>query len=93
MQHPVERAIDRDVLGDVVQREREAGPVPDGRTILRGSGDEVVHAEDFHTLLQQKLAKVRANEPGPSSDENPHDGLGACRGNHGDGRPAKRAHR
>ena len=53
--------------------------------ILNAAGDQVVDCDDLVAFLEQAIAKVRADEPGPSGDDDsqwnllmPGSGLRAC---------------
>ena len=64
----VERALEVDVVRDVVLHEHEvaAGQVLDVRHV---AGDQVVHADDGVAVVEQVLGEVRAEEAGGAGDE------------------------
>jgi hypothetical protein len=72
VQHPVERPLHVDVLGDVVADQREVGLALQVRDVLGRAGDEVVHAHHAGLAAEEKLAEVRADEASTSGDEHPH---------------------
>src|SRR5581483_3285991 len=79
-QHPVQRAVDVDVLGHVVTDEAEAGMARQVADVVGRAGDEVVHAEHLRALAEQELAQVGADEAGAARHEDPH---GPTRGSSG----------
>src|SRR5437773_10749173 len=62
MEHAVERSLDLDEVGDVVQHELKIALVPQVSDVGRGAGDEVVHPHDAMTLPEQPVAQVRAEK-------------------------------
>src|SRR5204863_2847408 len=69
VQYVIERAVDVDVVGDVVFDEAEAVAAEEVLDVFRIAGDEVVHADDFVSAIEKELAEVRAEEAGAAGDE------------------------
>ena len=57
------------VVRDVVLDETESIATEKMLDVRGRSGDEVVHADDFMTAIEEKLAKVRAEEAGTARDQ------------------------
>ena len=72
----IDGLIDLDVLDHVVVQERER-VVANVLDVPQRAGLEVVHADNAVTLLEQVIAKVRAEEPGSAGDYcGGHEGAG-----------------
>ena len=70
MEHAVERSLDLDEVGDVVQHELKIAVVPQVSDVGRGARDEVVHPHDAMSLREQPVAQVRPEEScGPGYED------------------------
>ena len=72
VKHPVERAVDPDVLRDVVLDQGETAPRRQAGQIVARPGHEVVHGDDVPAPVEEVLTEVRADEPRPARDQDPH---------------------
>jgi hypothetical protein len=75
VQHGVERAIDVDVLADVVLDEAKALMPKQVGDVVHVASNEVVHADDGVTFGNEPVAQVRPQEAGGAGDEYTHDPL------------------
>ena len=68
VQHEVDRAVDVDVVRDVVLDEREVA-VDQVRDVGGVAGQQVVDADDRVVAIEQRFGEVRADEAGGSGDD------------------------
>ena len=69
----VDRAVDVDVVGDVVLDEVEAPVAEQVGDVARMAGRQVVERDDVVAIGQQPVRQVRADEAGPAGDDDaPH---------------------
>ena len=68
VQDEVDRAVDVDVVGDVVLDEREVA-VHQVRDVRGVAGEQVVDADDRVVAIEQRFREVRADEPGRAGDD------------------------
>jgi hypothetical protein len=72
----VEDVVDlpRDLEGmrDVRADKLEAGVSEEMGDVLGGAGNEVIDRDDLVALREEAIAKVGADEPGPTGNERPH---------------------
>jgi hypothetical protein len=68
----VENPIDfeKDRLRDIVSQKLESFTVKEMGDVISRAGEEVVETDNFMAVRDEALAKVRADEPCPASDEN-----------------------
>ena len=71
MEDEIHRAINEDALGYVLPPHGEARRI-DVSNVVRGTGDEVVHRDNFVAFRQTTVAQVRPEEAGTARDNNPH---------------------
>src|SRR5262249_44103572 len=71
VQHGIEGTLDGDEGGHGVLHEDETRILDVGDVVER-AGEEVVHADHLAAVPQEEVAEVRAEEAGPSRDEDPH---------------------
>src|SRR5438445_13874254 len=69
MQNVIERTLDVDVIGDIVLDEAESAPAQQVLDVGGTSGDEIIHADDFMTALQEQFAEMGAEKAGPACDQ------------------------
>jgi hypothetical protein len=81
VQHDVHRAVDVDVVGDVVLDELEiqASQVSDVGNV---SGQQVVDPDNAVALLEQGLGQVRSDESGGAGNDNAWFGHEPASGNY-----------
>ena len=70
VQDRVERAVDVDVVGDVVVQEGEAVVAEQVGQVLGAAGEQVVEGQHLAALGDQAMAQVRADEAGASRHQN-----------------------
>ena len=68
VQHEVDRAVDVDVVGDVVLDELEVA-VAQVRDVGEVAGQQVVDADDRVAAVEQRFRQVRADEAGGAGDD------------------------
>ena len=68
MQHEVDRAVDVDVVGDVVLDEREVA-VGEVRDVGGVAGQQVVDADDRVVAIEQRFGQMRSDEAGGAGDD------------------------
>ena len=68
VQHEVHRAVDVDVVGDVVLDEGEVA-VDQVRDVRRVAGQQVVDADHLVAAIEQRFGQVRADESGRTGDD------------------------
>src|SRR5438876_844176 len=57
---------------DVVIDQGEAAPRRQPGQIVARPGHEVIHGDDVPALVEEVLTEVRADEPRPARDQDPH---------------------
>src|SRR6267142_2424491 len=72
MQHRIDRAVDVQIVDDVVLHELESGIAQQMRNIVRAAGTEIVHTEDFEAHLDKAIAQVTSQESSPACDDSSH---------------------
>ena len=72
MEDGVERSVQRDVLGDVVEHERKSLPAFQVSEIAAVARQQVVHRDDLVTFREKPLAEVTSEETGASRHEHSH---------------------
>jgi hypothetical protein len=73
----VERALQVEVLGDILLDEAEVLSAEQMGNVVQGAREQVVHADDGMALREQPVTEVRAEEAGAAG----HEGTGF--GGHG----------
>jgi len=68
MEHGVERAIDSDVLRDVMVLELKSGLSFQVSEVSRVARQEVVHRDDFVPLGEEPIAEVAAEKSGAAGN-------------------------
>src|SRR2546430_14555290 len=86
----IDGPVDLDRVDDVVIEEDEI-VVAQMLQIFERAGLEVVHADDAEALLEQVLAEMRAEEPGPAGDDRHGHGRDVIQGAGGLTQPLRRA--
>jgi hypothetical protein len=73
VQDVIDWAVNLQWFRDIVFDEPELGIVQQRRDVPPVAGQEVVNAQDLVTVRQKPFAEMRADEPGASGNNSPHD--------------------
>ena len=69
MQHRIHRAVDVDVVGDIVMDEGKVFVSSEMGDVPGIAGDEIVHRNDRMTLSEKTITEMRANKASAASNE------------------------
>ena len=71
VEHAVDASRDRQAVDDVGDDQLEVGALDEVRDVVAPAGCEVVDRDDLVAPFEQRLAQVRADEPGATSHDDP----------------------
>jgi hypothetical protein len=75
MEHGVDPAREKDVVGYIVPEEGEFLIAHQMGNIVPAAGNEIVEAYDLVPVGKQAITQMGAKEPGSAGDQNAHDDL------------------
>ena len=72
MEDIVERALNVDVVSDIVLHKTEAGIPEVAGDVIRPARQQVVHTDDIVTFVKKAVGQVGPNKAGTTGDEYAH---------------------